>query len=239
MLVCFDETLGTTAENLALDEALLLAAEAGTSPEVLRFGEQTKYAVVVGAGGSVEHDVDVEACERDGVSIHRRASGGGTVVLGPGCLTYSVVLSFDRAAELGQVSSSYRWILGRMRSALSTFGMVEICGISDLVVDGRKFSGNAQQRKARHVLHHGTVLYRFDLPRLERYLRAPEREPAYRSGRAHREFVGNIDAEPTLIRTAIATAFEATPGDVPEVAMAMVPDLVANRYAQREWNFRR
>jgi len=94
-----DFSLPDAAENLALDEALLLAAEAGTGGELLRLWEAPRHAVVVGAGGSVALDVNVPACEADGVPILRRASGGGTVLIGPGCLCYSLVLGYERATS--------------------------------------------------------------------------------------------------------------------------------------------
>src|SRR5687768_15507648 len=94
-----DHTLPTPAENLALDEALLLEAEAGRAGEVLRIWEWPTPAVVLGAGGSIADDVNKPACAADGVPIARRASGGGTVLLGRGCLLYSLVLRYDRAPE--------------------------------------------------------------------------------------------------------------------------------------------
>ena len=58
-----DHTAATPDENLALDEALLLAAEGG-GDEVLRFWELPQYAVVLGAGGVLADDVDEAACTR-------------------------------------------------------------------------------------------------------------------------------------------------------------------------------
>src|SRR6478735_12824692 len=95
-----DHTAESLNENLALDEALLLAAEAGVGDEVLRFWEWPAKAVVLGAGGSIAIDVNEAACRADGVLLHRRPSGGGTVLLGRGCLLYSLVLDYTRAAEL-------------------------------------------------------------------------------------------------------------------------------------------
>src|SRR4051794_8509460 len=95
-----DLTLPTLAENLALDEALLLEAESGQGGEVLRVWEWPTYAVVLGAAGKVADDVDTTACAADGIPLGRRSSGGGTVLLGPGCLLYALVLRYDRAPEL-------------------------------------------------------------------------------------------------------------------------------------------
>src|SRR5437870_8898663 len=109
-----DLTLPTAAENLALDEALLLAAEAGESGEVLRLWEWPHPAVVLGSGCVLVEDVDEEACALDGIPILRRSSGGGTVLLGRGCLLYSLVLSQDRSPALTAVRPSYGYILERV-----------------------------------------------------------------------------------------------------------------------------
>ncbi len=111
-------TLPTAAANLALDEALLLRAEAEEGGEVLRFWEQPSLAVVLGAGCRLADDVDEAACRADGVPILRRSSGGGTVLLGAGCLLYTLVLDGERAPELAGIRSSYAYILAKVAAAL-------------------------------------------------------------------------------------------------------------------------
>ena len=69
-----DLTLETLAENLALDEALLWHAEAGTGGEVLRLWEWPGYAVVLGAGCRLAGDVDEEACRADSPLLSSDAS---------------------------------------------------------------------------------------------------------------------------------------------------------------------
>jgi lipoate-protein ligase A len=187
-----DLTLPSAAENLALDEALLLEAESGRSDEVLRLWEWRNFAVVLGAGGRVADDVDEAACEADGVPILRRSSGGGTVLLGPGCLLFSLILSMDRDPELATISGSYRYVLGRVAAALGMAGCVQ-AGISDLAIDGVKVSGSAQQRKRSFLLHHATLLYAFQVEALGKYLREPPRQPKYRAGRPHAAFVRNLE----------------------------------------------
>jgi lipoate-protein ligase A len=238
-MALLDRTLPTPNENLALDEALLLAAEAGEGGEVLRFWEWPEPAVVLGAGGSVAIDVNEAACTADGVPVHRRASGGGTVLLGRGCLLFSLVLAYDRAAELKDVNASYRWILGRVRDALRPLAQVEPAGISDLAVGGLKVSGNAQQRKARYLLHHGSLLYAFDVGAVGRYLNPPEREPAYRAGRGHGAFVTNLPADAETLKRLVGDAFGAERGEFDERVTARVPGLVADRYGRPEWVRRR
>ena len=126
-----DLTLPTAEENLALDEALLLQAEAGRGGEALRLWEWPRPAVVLGSGCKLADDVDDAACLADGVPILRRSSGGGTVLLGQGCLCYSLVLAFARDVMLTDVQPSYRFILPRVIQALDVAGVVQE-GISDL-----------------------------------------------------------------------------------------------------------
>src|SRR5262249_36779727 len=155
-----DLTLPNLAENLALDEALLLEAEAG-GPALLRIWAWSERAVILGAGSKLAEDVDEAACRANNVSILRRSSGGGTVLLGAGCLLYSLVLPRDPA--LWDVTASYRHILGETAAAVADLAPdVAPAGTSDLASAGRKFSGNSQQRKRTHFLHHGTLLSAFD-----------------------------------------------------------------------------
>src|SRR5437868_4167557 len=128
-------TLPTLAENLALDEALLRRAEAEPGCEMLRLWEGPAPAVVLGAGGVLAADVDEAACLADGVPIARRSSGGGTVLLGKGCLLYTLVLAYDRAPPLTQIGSSYAYILDRVGAALAVPGLGP-AGTSDLALAG-------------------------------------------------------------------------------------------------------
>ncbi|HXG08391.1 MAG TPA: lipoate--protein ligase family protein [Gemmataceae bacterium] len=234
-----DLTLATVAANLALDEALLLEAEAGRGGEVLRVWEWREPAVVLGAACRLAEEVDEDACRADGVPILRRASGGGTVLLGAGCLCFSLVLAYDRDPALREIPSSYGYILDRIRSALvGLLPDIELAGISDLAAGGRKFSGNAQQRKRGHLLHHGTLLYGFDLALVGRYLRMPERQPAYRAGRGHAAFLTNLPADAAELKHRLVTVWGANvvSKDWPEAA---IQDLVAKKYVQAAWIRRR
>ncbi len=97
-----DAVLGTPAENLACDEALLDRCEE-RGEEILRFWESRQHFVVVGYGNSVAAEVNVFACAQLGVPILRRCSGGGTVVQGPGCLNYNLSLCIPEDGPLATV----------------------------------------------------------------------------------------------------------------------------------------
>jgi lipoate-protein ligase A len=233
-----DYTLPSPAENLALDEALLLSAEEGSGGQLLRLWELPSYAVVVGTGGSVAVDVNTAACEAAGVPVLRRASGGGTVLLGPRCLCFTLVLSYDRAPGLNEIPASNRYILSRMVKALAPAIPAKVEGTSDLAVSGVKFSGNAQQRKRTHFLHHGTLLCGLDLACVPQFLNAPERQPEYRRNRPHSEFVTNLPV--TVEETKRLLVAEWQPeGEYAPLPLAKVRELVAEKYSRDEWNRRR
>jgi lipoate-protein ligase A len=234
-----DLTLPSAGANLALDEALLLEAEDGRGGEVLRLWEWPAPAVVLGSGGVLADDVDEAACRADDVPILRRSSGGGTVLLGLGCLNFSLVLSYSRSPLLGEIRSSYAFILDTLADALADLAPgVAPAGTSDLAAAGRKFSGNAQQRKRRHLLHHGTLLYDFDVALLARYLRPPPRQPEYRRGRDHAAFVMNLPCSADELRRRLRRAWGAGEESSawPEET---VRRLVAEKYANGEWTRRR
>jgi lipoate-protein ligase A len=226
-----DATLPTLPENLALDEALLLEAEANRGGEVLRLWEWRRPAVVLGAGGRIADDVNLAACDRDAVPIARRASGGGTVLLGPGCLLYTVVLRYDRAAELRDIRKSYPWILSRI---VETLPGVTIAGPSDLAFQGRKVGGSAQQRKREYLLHHGTLLYGFDLSLIGRYLHEPPRQPDYRGRRSHDEFVTNLPIGRATLTDGLQKAWSAKSPARPPPS-EILGRLVADKFGQSAW----
>lgn len=229
-------TLPDAAANLALDEALLLEAEEGERGEVLRIWEWPTPVVVLGAACRVEEDVHVEACEADGVPILRRSSGGGTVLWGAGCLLYTLVLRYDREPALTQVRPSYAWILGEMATAIGLDG-IEQAGISDLSIARRKFSGNAQQRKRDHVLHHGTILYNFDLTSIARYLKLPPRQPEYRANRPHTDFLCNLPLSGDQLRDRLRRHWKAD-RDGDDWPRERVRQLCVEKYNDPKWTGR-
>jgi lipoate---protein ligase len=233
-----DLTLPTPEENLALDEALLLAAESAGG-EVLRLWEWPSPAVVLGSGCKLNDDVDQAACLNDNVPVLRRSSGGGTVLLGTGCLLYSLVLDTAGAAELVNIRRSYAYILARVARALAPVAPgAEICGVSDLAINGRKFSGNAQQRKQRYILHHGTLLYAFDTAIVGRFLLQPPRQPEYRANREHADFLMNLPSSSAEIAIRLRNEWLAA-DEGSDWPRDQVVRLTAEKYVKRDWVERR
>lgn len=181
-------------ENLVYDAFLLHQAEKHQKGEFLRFWESPVYFIVLGRAGKIAVDVNIDMAKRDGVGVWRRSSGGGTVLQGPGCLNFSLVLSKKRHDDIADLGRSYRWVSRLLIDAMAKQGIAaQFYPISDLATpQGKKFSGNAQQRAKEHILHHGTLLYGFDLFKVSQYLLMPQDQPEYRRGRLHADFITNI-----------------------------------------------
>jgi len=234
----FDLTLPTPAENLAFDEALLDGAESGAGGESLRFWESADYFVVVGYANRIASEVNVPACEAEGVPIHRRCSGGGTVLQGPGCLNYALVLRALEGTPLASIPGANGHIMERNRAAVERLlgRPVHVQGHTDLTLEGRKFSGNSQRRRRRFLLFHGTFLLGFDLLRLERLLAMPTREPDYRGGRSHREFITTLGLGAGDLKAALQATWQATSlGAAPPPPL---PPALLEKYRTRAWNWR-
>jgi lipoate-protein ligase A len=232
-----DLTLPALAENLALDEALLDEAEASGGPtECLRLWESPKFAVVLGRSSKAAVEANLPACQADRIAVTRRCSGGCAVVIGPGCLMYSVVLSYELHPQLRVLDEVHRYVLERVSRAVGLG--TTISGTSDLTWRGRKFSGNSLRCKRDHLLYHGTLLYDFPLDLVARYLCPPPREPEYRTGRSHAEFIANLDTDAVMLRSELRLAFDADL-ELSTWPQARVAQLVSSRYGRGEWSLER
>jgi lipoate-protein ligase A len=205
-----DLTLSSPAENLALDEALLEeVAENGGDP-MLRFWESDRLFVVLGRASNPVDDVHLAACQQDAIPVLRRASGGGTVLLGPGCLCYSFAIPLAFHPALSSIRGTNHFILERMAKSLHRWQpAVAFKGISDLTIENLKISGNAQRRTRAALLFHGTLLYALQPDVIARYLKHPKRRPEYRGDREHDSFLMTMQVPPCEIKQAIAAAWEA------------------------------
>jgi lipoate---protein ligase len=232
-------TLPTPEENLACDEALLDCAEEGDLGEVLRFWAPSQHFVVVGYANRVAREVNLAFCERHQVPILRRCSGGGTVLQGPGCLNYSLILRMEEGGPFNGITSTNQFILARHESALRALlnAPVEIQGHTDLAIGGLKFSGNSQRRKRRFLLFHGSFLLNVDIELIESALPFPSLAPEYRRRRSHKDFLRNLEIAPRALQRALADAWGASErlGSIP---YSRVEALVAEKYGKRDWNFK-
>jgi lipoate---protein ligase len=194
---------------------------------VLRFWESNHPFVVLGRACCLSDDVHLTVCDQDGIPVLRRASGGGTVLQGPGCLSYAFVLPMGLHPQLADIRSTYRFVLERIAGALHRWEpAVAFRGISDLAIGDRKISGNAQQRKRHTLLFHGTILHGMPVDLIARYLRQPRRQADYRADRPHDMFLGTINALSQDVKQAIAAAWDVESA-TNEVPTARMPSSIA------------
>jgi lipoate-protein ligase A len=240
-----DLTLASPADNLACDEALLDWCEASHGEEVLRFWESPEYFVVVGYGNKLCTETNLAACKTKGIPIYRRCSGGGTVLQGPGCLNYTLILKITVDSPLRTIASANRFIMERNRVAIKTvFPSPEPLALSpgiavrshtDLCLGDLKFSGNSQRRRKKFLLFHGTFLLNLDLALVSELLPMPSRQPDYREHRRHADFLINLGIPASTVKNALRTIWKAERplGAVPRNEIAF---LVQEKYTTEKWN---
>lgn len=186
--------------------------EAGYGREILRFWEPREYFVVVGYSNKTALEVNLLSCRKRRIPIFRRRSGGGTILQGPGCLNYSLVLKIQDSSPMNNISGTTAHIMKCHRKAIQEIigSKVEIQGVSDLTLGMLKFSGNAQYRKRRVLLFHGTFLLHFNIPLMEKILQLPSKRPLYRFDRCHEEFLVNLNLPSQKVKEGLRKAWHAT-----------------------------
>jgi lipoate---protein ligase len=149
---------GDPRRNLAVEEALLERGSGFESALVLYVDDP---CVVIGRN----QNPWVEAVPGLGLTVVRRASGGGAVYHDSGNLNWGIIVPrsrHDREAELALVERA----LGRLgvEARAGDRGGLFFSGSGPLA--GAKLSGTARRFTASRVLHHGTLLVDADLDRL-------------------------------------------------------------------------
>lgn len=165
--------------NMAIDETIVTARIEELVPNTLRFYRWNPSAVSIGRFQDVFDEVHVEDCQRYGVDVVRRITGGGTVYHEfKGEITYSVVVKEE---ELGtqDVVIAYNTICDGIIEAATILGVNADFNPGDprncpnIAIDGKKISGSAQFHKGGVLLQHGTFLLDVDLTKMFTFLKVP------------------------------------------------------------------
>jgi lipoate-protein ligase A len=167
-------TGGNTAfVNMAVDKAILVAHSEGKVPPTVRFYSWVPPAISIGYFQSLLEEIDIDACKTHGVDYVRRITGGGAVFHDEE-LTYSIVISEAHPVIPKNILQSYGCICNALIRGLQQLGIRGVYApINDIVVDGKKISGNAQTRKLNTVLQHGTILLDVDVEKMFSLLKVP------------------------------------------------------------------
>ena len=152
--------------------------------------------VIIGRNEELEAEVNLDYCRSHGVEIIRRKSGGGCVYSDKGNVMISCVF---RRGEVAEVFEKY---LDSLSECLCSIGLSAVkSGRNDILVNGRKVSGNAFQMLPGRSIVHGTLLYSTDLDALEEAIRPPVEKLERHGVSSVRQRVANLSEilEPSVI----------------------------------------
>ncbi|MEF3310085.1 biotin/lipoate A/B protein ligase family protein [Paenibacillus sp. GYB004] len=187
--------LRSPADNMAIDEAMLIAHSEGKAPPTVRFYGWNPATLSIGYFQKAEDEIDLAEVQRQGIGFVRRPTGG-RAVLHDRELTYSMIVSEEYPDMPTTVNEAYR-VLSEglvqgfrrldLRAEMVNLGMPEekakytstagsaACFDSpswyELVVEGRKIAGSAQTRSRGVILQHGSILLEMDVDQLFSLLR--------------------------------------------------------------------
>lgn len=222
-------------ENLALEEYLMDTVEPDAC---ILYLWQNRHTVVIGQNQNAWQECKVKELEEDGGFLARRLSGGGAVFHDLGNLNFTFLV--PRA--MYDVARQTEVIL----RAVGSYGLrVDRSGRNDILVEGRKFSGNAFFKRGANAYHHGTILIDVDMQNLSRYLNVPEDKLRSKGVRSVTSRVANLtefcpditveNIQPRLVH-AFGEVYGAEPQPIPldSLDQNRIREL-ADKYASWEW----
>jgi len=224
--------------NLALEECFLREYE----EEVFMLW-QNDNTIVVGKNQNTLAEIDLDYVKTNGIRVVRRITGGGAVYHDMGNLNFTYIANCE-----GEWESDFSRFATPVISALSKLGIkAEVSGRNDIVVDGKKFSGNAQTIVGNRLLHHGTILFNADVSVLSKAL-TPDPEKIQSKGiksvssrvvNLSELLPGGIDAArlASLICDEVREMFGASEYQLSDEELSRAEKLADEKYRTWEWNF--
>jgi len=241
----------TASENMAIDHAILTAHSKGLVPPTVRFYGWMPSAISIGYFQYLHEEVDLDACDSHGVDYVRRITGGGAV-FHEHELTYSIVVSENHPKISKNILESYKLICGAVMNGLSHMDLESTYApINDILVNGKKISGNAQTRKYQTVLQHGTILLDVDVEKMFQLLKVPNEKIKDKMIADVKQRVTSIrhqiDQQPGFdmvadtMKTGFEDAFEVNlkPGALSEEEKSYSKKYYETCFSNPEWNQKR
>jgi lipoate-protein ligase A len=241
----FIDNQGVTdpAINLAIEEHILRNLDIQEGGVFLYINQP---AIILGRNQNPFEEVNLPFAEAQHLPILRRLSGGGTVYHDLGNLNFSFI-TLQRKEDF----HNFRKFTAPVLAVLQDMGVeARLNQHNDIVVDGRKVSGNAQYIAGGRMLTHGTLLFNSDLSNLALALKANPGAIESKSIKSVRSRVANISEflpEPMdmqSLRLKVLRGIFPGTGQVPTYRLtqedwAAIRQLAAQRYQAWEWNFGR
>ena len=153
-----------------------------------------RSVVVLSNSNDVTKEVFENKCLDNKIEVLRRKGGGGTVLLGPG--TVVLTLAFN-AKDLFQNSRYFSLINSMWAESIKKYTGLQLIenGYSDLTYKEKKIVGTSLFRSKNFLLYQGSLLVDADYNLMNATLKHPSREPSYRKGRTHSDFLTTLKNE--------------------------------------------
>lgn len=232
--------------NMALDEAVSESVASGGKPTI-RFWRWDPSAVSIGYFQGIEDEVNLEMCKTMGIDVVRRRTGGGAVYHDyEGEITYSITAKEDLLPK--GITESYKVICQWIIDGLANLDLEgSFHPINDILVSGKKISGNAQTRRGGVILQHGTILYDLDVKKMFSLLKVGKEKISDKMIKSVEERVTSVKHQKDIgmeeVYEALVKGFtkgkEFQFGDFSEQEKERARELAKKRYTSKEWNFQR
>lgn len=196
-------------------------------------------AVIVGNNQNTVEEVNLSYAEETGIKIVRRLTGGGAVYHDFGNICYTVIAPYDQKVD------NYRKFTAPVIGYLKTLGVnAEFAGRNDILIDGKKFSGNAQTIYKDRILHHGTILFKTDMTVLGKVLNPSKIKIESKGIKSVRSRVVNVyDVLPEKMSAeefykGLCEYFKRTCGEYvfTDDDLKIINELKNEKYSAYEWN---
>ncbi len=182
--------MSVTLTEYDLPDAFLFR---GSATGILAW-QPEETVIVLGQSNSVESSLLSDAVAADGLRVTKRPSGGETVILTPSTIAFTVARRFPVMIPFREY---FRIVNSKVIAGLEEMGVSRLGskGISDITIGNRKILGSSMRKVSDRLVYHAVLNLGEDPAIFSRYLRHPGREPDYRAGRSHSEFVTSVAAE--------------------------------------------
>ena len=224
--------------NVAMEHYLL---EEFPLTEPVFFFSQYGNAVIVGKNQNTFAEVNQTYAKENGIQVARRETGGGAVYDDLGNISFSFVLPVSDPAKV-----NFKRFVQPMINALNKVGVPVIAdGRNDLVINGRKVSGNAQRYANGRLLHHGTLLFDINTEVMSRVLTPAKDKFISKAAKSVKSRVGLIKdllpEEFTILDLKNKLTKELADGDselkLEQHDLKRVQELRNNKFSTWNWNW--
>ena len=228
--------------NLALEEYFLKIKDLKEDILILW---QNEPVIVVGKNQNTYEELNIEYVNSNKIKVVRRLSGGGSVYHDLGNMNFTIIESNSNIHK-----NDFSFFALPVISCLSKLGVkATFSGRNDILIEDKKFSGNAQYFYKDKLLHHGTLLFKSDLTVLSKALNAKKDKFESKGIQSIESRVVNIsdsvddnisleNFKDMLTRS----AFEGRNEKIKNYILSdedteKINELVGNKYGTWEWNF--